>query len=174
MHGKFSKTQRQIDLLIEEEVVDFSFRIVIDAKYRNKKIDVKDVEEFLGLVRDVGAHKGMMISTEGYTEAATQRACSDELILDVLNFKELENYHGLAGFPYAGPCGALVQPPLGWIVNGTQGYGALAWLHQRGLTLDEANRSREFMYVNFWRKKAVAPDLDSLLKHQEAYMRKRK
>jgi len=45
-------------------------------------------------MRDVGAHKGMLISTEGYTEAAVQRAYSDELILDVLNFKEL----ALAGF----------------------------------------------------------------------------
>jgi len=48
--GKFSKIERQIDLLIEGEVTDFRFRIVVDGKYRNKKIDVNDVEAFMGLV----------------------------------------------------------------------------------------------------------------------------
>jgi hypothetical protein len=171
--GKFSKTERQIDLLIEEHACDLSFKIVIDAKYRNRKLDVKDVEEFLGLVRDVGAHKGVMISTEGYTEAAIQRADSDDadVILDVLNFKELNDFHGLAGIPYSGPHGAVVQPPLGWIVDGTQGREALAWLYQRGLTFEEATKTREFMYVNFWSKKEPARDLESLFKHQEGYMR---
>ncbi len=171
--GRFSKTERQIDLLIEEQACDLSFKVVIDAKHRNRKLDVKDVEDFLGLVRDVGAHKGMMISTEGHTEAAIQRAHSDDadVILDVLNFKELKDFHGLTGIPYSGPHGAVVQPPLGWIVDGTQGRGALAWLYQRGLPFEEATKAREFMYVNFWSKKEPARDLESLFKHQEGYMR---
>lgn len=54
--GKFSKVNRQIDILIEEQASDFDFRIVVDAKHRGRKLDVGDVEEFLGLVRDVEAH----------------------------------------------------------------------------------------------------------------------
>lgn len=175
--GKFSKTERQIDLLIEAHIIDLPFRIVVDGKHHGVKIDVKGVEEFLGLVRDVSAHRGILISTEGYTEAAIQRAYAEELILDVLNFKELKSYHGLLGIPHAGPCGAVVQPPLGWIIDATQGRGALAYLYERGTKFEEAIRKHEFMYVNFWGKKEpaekleLARDIDSLLKYQEAYMR---
>ena len=121
--GHISKTERQIDLLIEEQICDLTFRIAIDAKHHGRKIDVKQVEEFLGLVRDVGVHTGIMIALEGYTEAAVERAHKDDadVILDVLNFKELEH---------------------------------------------------EFLYINFWHKKEPAPDLQSLFKHQESYMRK--
>jgi restriction endonuclease len=172
--GKFSRIDRQIDLLIEEQACDFEFRIVIDAKYRNRKADVKDVEEFLGLARDVGAHKAVMISTEGYTEAAVQRAHADDadVILDVLNFKELEQFHGFCAIPYAGPHGVVLQAPFGWVVDATQGRSALAWLYEQGLTFEDALNTHEFMYVNFWGKKEPAWDLASLFKYQESYIRK--
>jgi len=172
--GHISKTERQIDLLIEEQICDLTFRIAIDAKHHGRKIDVKQVEEFLGLVRDVGVHTGIMIALEGYTEAAVERAHKDDadVILDVLNFKELEQFHGFCAIPYSGPHGTVIQPPLGWVVDATQRPGALAWLYQRGLTFDEAIKTHEFMYINFWHKKEPAPDLQSLFKHQESYMRK--
>ena len=40
--GKFSKVERQIDLLIEEQSSDFTFRIVIDAKHRGRKFPRSD------------------------------------------------------------------------------------------------------------------------------------
>lgn len=177
LRGKSSNIERQIDLLIEQQVIDLPFKVVVDTKYRRNKIDVKDVEEFLGLVRDVGANKGILISTGGFTTAAFRRAYSEQLILDVVNFKRLKEYHGFVGIPYAIPCGAVMQPPLGWVVDKTQGRGALAWLYERGLTLDDALAKNEFMYVNFWGKKKpaekleLAHDLDSLLSFQEGYMR---
>ncbi|MCZ7624753.1 MAG: restriction endonuclease [Candidatus Methylomirabilis sp.] len=90
--GKYSKIERQIDLLIEGEMAEFRFRAVVDGKYRNTKIDVNDVEAFMGLARDVEADKGVMISTEGYSSAAMNRAYYDDsgIELDVLNFKEPE------------------------------------------------------------------------------------
>jgi hypothetical protein len=171
--GKLSKVERQIDVLIEQELCDLSFTIVIDAKRHKRKIDVKDIEEFIGLVRDVGAHKGVMISTEGYTTAAITRAHADDadVILDVLNFKQLPEYAGLAGIPYSVPHGVVVQPPFGWIVDGRQGRGALAFLYERGRTFEDANKAREFMYVNFWKKKEPIANLETLFKHQEEYMR---
>lgn len=77
--GKFSRVERQIDLLIEENASDFAFRIVVDAKYRGRKIDVSDVEAFIGLTRDVEAHTGMVVALEGYTPAAVNRAHNDDL-----------------------------------------------------------------------------------------------
>jgi hypothetical protein len=174
--GHLSNTDRQIDLLIEDQICDLTFRIAVDAKHHGRKIDVKQVEEFLGLVRDVGVHTGVMIAPEGYTEAAIERAHKDDadVILDVLNFKELEQFHGFGAIPYSGPYGVLMQPPFGWVVDGTRRPGTLAWLYQRGLTFDEAIDAHEFMYVNFWHKKEPALDLQSLFKHQESYMREGK
>lgn len=170
--GKHSKVDRQIDLLLEQQVCDLPFRIVVDAKYRKERIDVKDVEEFLGLVQDVCAHKGVLISVEGYTEAAIRRAAADDadVILDILNFKELQESQGLCAIAYAGSHAAVLDAPLGWVVDATQGGGALAWLYQRGQTLHEAMQSHEFMYVNFCHKKELAHGLESLIKYQEAYM----
>jgi tetratricopeptide (TPR) repeat protein len=172
--GKFSKVERQIDLLIEEQASDFAFRIIVDAKHRGRKIDVGDVEAFLGLTQDVEAHTGMMIALEGYTPAAVNRAHFDNLdvLLDVLSLDELKTFQGPTGIPYSGECGAWIVAPLGWVVDATRREGMLATLYQRGLTFEEALRNREFMYVNFWKK----PDedgissLDALLKHQESYM----
>lgn len=174
LQGKFSKVERQIDLLIEQQVCDLPFRIVIDAKYRGRKIDVKDVEEFLGLVRDVGAHKALMVSPEGYTDAAIQRASADDadVILDVLNFSELQRFQGFGAFPYAGQYAVALPAPFGWVIDITQGRGALAWLYQQGLTFEEATKSGEFMYVNLWEKKEGVADLETLYKFQEGYLRK--
>jgi Restriction endonuclease len=174
MPGKLSGIERQIDLLIQELVCDFSVTIVIDAKYHSRKIDVKDVEEFLGLVRDVGAHKGVMIASEGYTPAAIQRAYSDDVdvILEVLNFKDLPLLSGHDALPYSGSNGVALPAPFGWTIDGTQGRGALAYLYEQGLTFDEATKAHEFMYVNFRTKSDDSIcDLAALLRHQETYMR---
>jgi hypothetical protein len=177
IHGRLSSTLREIDLLIEAQVCDLPFRIVIDAKYHNRKIDVKDVEEFLGLVRDVGAHKGLMISTEGYSEAAIHRASADDadVILDVLNFDELAQFQAFGAIPHAGSNAALLPAPFGWVIDATRRPGTLTWLYQQGLTIEEALKAHEFMYVNFWNKENKQadeiPDLPALLKFQESYIR---
>jgi tetratricopeptide (TPR) repeat protein len=172
--GKFSKVERQIDLLIEEQASDFAFRIVVDAKHRGRKIDVADVEAFLGLTRDVEAHTEVMIALEGYTSAAVNRAHYDDLdvILDVLNFDESKAFQGPTAIPYAGECGAWITAPFGWVVDANPPTGMLALLYQRGLSFEEAGRSHEFMYVNFWNKKGKEEvnSLDALLKYQEAYI----
>lgn len=174
--GKFSKVERQIDLLIEEQASDFAFRIVVDAKHRGRKIDVGDVEAFLGLMCDVEAHTGMMIALEGYTPAAINRAYYDNLdvILDVLNFDELKAFQGRAAIPYAGKCGVSVAAPFGWLIDATRRPFGLATLYQRGLGLEEAQRNDEWMYINFWNKEkhSEVNNLDALLKYQESYILK--
>jgi hypothetical protein len=168
--GRFSRVERQIDLLVEEQASDFSFRIVVDAKHRGRKIDVTEVEAFLGFLRDVEAHIGVMVALEGYTPAAISRAYYDEsdLILDVLNLAELENYQSGVGVPYSGSHGVVVSAPFGWLVDGQSRGAALAWMYQRGKSLEEAVAGHEFAYVNFAAKDDRIRDLDSLCAHQEA------
>lgn len=172
--GKFSKIERQIDILVEEQPSDLTYRIVVDAKYRGRKIDVGDVEGFLGFVRDTGATTGVMVALEGYTPAAMDRAHNDDLdiILDVLNLDELKSFQGETAIPYSGEHGASVAAPFGWIVDATKRQNALAWLYQRGLSFEEAVGIREFMYINFWsKKKEQVTTLDDLVVYQETYIK---
>lgn len=73
--GRISGRSRQIDVLIDaRHDTDNTRRIVVDAKKRSRKIDVKDVEAFRGLMEDVGATHGYLISPSGHTKAAEKRA----------------------------------------------------------------------------------------------------
>ncbi len=171
--GKFSRVERQIDLLIEECASDFAFRIVVDAKFRGRKIDVGDVEAFIGLSRDVEAHTGMMVALEGYTPAAVNRAHNDDLdiILDVLNLDELKAFQGPTAITYSGEYGVSIAAPFGWVVDGTTRPKMLASIYQRGKTFDEAVRSHEWMYVNFIKKRdRPLNNLESILTYQSGYM----
>jgi hypothetical protein len=72
--GKRTGTPRQIDISIRKNVGQFEVLIVIDCKDYAKPLDVKGVEEFMGLAQDVGAHRAAMVAAQGYTETAKRRA----------------------------------------------------------------------------------------------------
>ncbi len=174
LEGKSSKTKRQIDILIEERIAGNLIRIAIDAKFRSKKVDVKDVESFISMLKDVGAHKGLIISQKGFTKAALQRAYNEEwdVEVDILNFDDLKRWQGFGAFPYSGNNCVFLQAPFGWIIDAGQhkevGIPALAFLYQRGFDLKDAIwKHGEFMYVNFWNRKKDNKNLDQLINLQE-------
>jgi hypothetical protein len=73
--GKISGRSRQVDVLMDVRYdTDNSRRVIVDAKKRRRKIDVKDVEAFLGLMKDVSATHGYLVSPAGHTKAAERRA----------------------------------------------------------------------------------------------------
>ena len=47
---------------------------MIDCKDYNRPLDVKDIEEFIGMVLDVGAHRAALVSAKGFSETAKTRA----------------------------------------------------------------------------------------------------
>lgn len=71
--GRKSGVIRQIDVSIRGKVGQFDFLVIIDCKDYAQPVDVKDIEDFLGLIDDVGAQQGAMVSAKGYTEAARNR-----------------------------------------------------------------------------------------------------
>ncbi len=167
--GKYSKTDRQIDILIEDYVAGSRMRIVVDGKYFSEKIDVKDVEMFIGMLNDCEANKGLLITHEGFSKAAVNRAHYDpiDIELDILNFKDLHQFQGFVGLPYSGKHGVVLPAPFGWVIDGTKRPNMLATLYQRGLTLEQAGERKEWMYVNLWSKDNVIKNLDEFLKFQE-------
>ena len=174
--GRFSKIERQIDLLVEEQASDFAFRIAVDAKHYDKRIDVQDVEQFLGLLRDVNVDVGVMISPEGYSKAAINRAYYDDLRLelDVLNFNDLSRFQAFGAIPFSGSAGVAMPAPFGWVIEPSRLPAFVAALYQRGSSLEEAQEASEWMYVNFWKKDENADNLQTLLTHQEGYMKRGK
>lgn len=68
--GIDSKVPRQIDISIRKHVGQYEILIVIDCKDYAEPLDVKDVEAFSALVRDVRANRGALIVSSSFTPAA--------------------------------------------------------------------------------------------------------
>lgn len=170
--GRYSNINRQIDILIEDYIAGNRMRIIIDGKFFSKKIDVKDVEMFIGMLNDCEANKGLLITQKGFSKAAINRAYFDpiDIELDILNFKNLHKFQAFGGIIYSGEHGVLLPAPFGWIISANREPSMLATLFQRGLTLEQAIDSKEWMYVNIRSKDEETKTLDEFLKFQESYI----
>lgn len=71
---------RQIDVLVRLRLPEMDDGLmIVDCKRYGAKVDVKDVEAFIGMVEDVGAAMGLLlVTTEGYTSDADTRASACE------------------------------------------------------------------------------------------------
>lgn len=87
--GIFSNVERQIDFAIRGNLAGKRILGIVDCKYYKKNIDVKIIESFIGMMQDINANFGFMITNQGYSQAAKNRVKNSNLKLDVLNFNEL-------------------------------------------------------------------------------------
>jgi tetratricopeptide (TPR) repeat protein len=168
--GRYSKVERQIDVLIEGRIAGKKLRLVIDGKYYSKNIDVKEVDSFISMVEDIDAAQGILITSKGYSPAAINRAYfgPTDIELDILNFEELKQFQGFGGITYSGWHGAIIPAPFGWIVDGTKREGSIANIYQRGLTCEEAVKNGEFIYVNIFSFDKNIKSLDNVIElHEE-------
>ncbi len=166
--GLLSKTKRQIDILIEGKVAGFDLTIIVDCKYFNKKVDVKEVESFLSFLQDLKASKGILITNNGYTEAAYNRATYDtqDIELRIINFDDLEAFQGFIAIPYSKSECAIVSSPPGWVVDAAPKGPYVASFYPAGLSQEEAFRTSGFIYFAFSHKDKNWPDLPDLLNKQ--------
>jgi len=72
---------RQIDVSIKSNVGEFSILVVIDCKDYKHPLDIKDVEAFISMAKDVQAHRAAMVAASGYSEAARARAKAAQIEL---------------------------------------------------------------------------------------------
>lgn len=167
--GLMSKTKRQIDILIEGKVVGFDLSIIVDCKYFNKKVDVKDVESFLSFLQDLKASKGILITNNGYSKAAYNRATYDsqDIELRIINFEDLDKFQSFMAIPYSKSECAIVTSPDGWVVDADPQGSYVASFYPAGLSQKEAFHTEGFIYLVFSHKDSKWPDLPSLLKKQE-------
>lgn len=69
-----SGVNRQVDVLIKDEVATYPLVIAVDCKYYTSKVDINEIEKTWGLVDDIRANLGVIISNAGFTEGAKKRA----------------------------------------------------------------------------------------------------
>lgn len=169
LEGVISKVKRQIDILIEGRIAGFDLKIIVDCKYFNKKIDVKEVESFLSFLQDLKASKGILITNNGYSQAAYNRATYDsqDVELRIIDFGDLESIQSFLAIPYSKSECAIVSAPPGWVVDGEGENGFVASFYPAGLSRYEAYHTSSFIYLAFSHKDTNQPDLPSLLLNQD-------
>jgi len=102
IEGRYSGVNRQIDVLVRLcEGGKVISTILVECKHYKQKINVKIVESFIGCLEDVGADKGIIVSENGFSRAAINRAHygKDDIEVDILNLGELQQFQSLGAFP---------------------------------------------------------------------------
>lgn len=176
--GIKSKRKRQIDVLISGEVTGFPVKIVIDCKHFSTKIDVKIVESFIGMLADVKASKGVIITNIGYTKAAIERAKLDsrDIQLDILEFEDLPQFSGIAdAFPSKWneqeKMALVFSCPFGWQVHEVPTADIPAGLTKANISWAKGWEFKECIYMNFTSKREI-PNLESLISLHEKQSQK--
>ena len=89
--GAISGVRRQIDVLIDARIQeDVGRRVIVDAKYWKRKVDVTDVEAFEAMMRDCRAQRGILVCGAGFTEGAKRRA-QEQIGLTLIPAEDLES-----------------------------------------------------------------------------------
>ena len=68
--GHDSLRPRQVDVSVKQKAGQYDILIAIDCKDYAIPVNVKHVEEFVGLIRDIQANKGAMVAANGFSDTA--------------------------------------------------------------------------------------------------------
>lgn len=102
--GCITGIERQVDVLIDARVQeDVGRRVIVDAKRRRRRINVKDVEEFEGMMRDCRAQRGIIVCSSGYTDAALRRA-QESIAIRLVPLEDLDSVDLTMWEPCLGSC----------------------------------------------------------------------
>ena len=72
IRGK-SGALRQVDVSVRETIGQFQILVVIECKDQKDPVDLPKIEQFMGLVQDIGANKGAVVSASGFTSTAINK-----------------------------------------------------------------------------------------------------
>lgn len=179
LRGMRSNSQRQIDVLVERKLGAFQLRIAVDCKCYKRKVNVNDVERFLGMLSDVRVSKGVLMTTKGYSKTAHKRIQSEsrDIELRILTAERLSEFQHIGcAFPYNGPVAACVSPPEMWIVDNDKSAvpnsrsdspGCQFSMYPLGHTRDSAARASAFMYGNIVLKSDEEPTMEAIAQRHE-------
>jgi Restriction endonuclease len=94
LRGKHSGADRQVDVLVTADFPGFGHaRMAVDCKYFSSKINLTGADRFVGYIDDLPVDLGLLVTTQGFTEAAKRRVQSaGRLRWDIVPFDELEDW----------------------------------------------------------------------------------
>lgn len=72
--GTVSKTQRQVDVYCTGEIAGTEVTIAVECKRYVRPLGIGGVDQFIGMLLDIGAEKGILYAYSGYTAPAKARA----------------------------------------------------------------------------------------------------
>ena len=84
-----SGRERQIDVSIRRNVDGNEVFIIVECKYHGTPVGIGMIDELVGKLEDVGAHKAILVSDSGFRKGALQRARSSGKI-DVVSIVDNE------------------------------------------------------------------------------------
>ena len=74
--GRFTEKKRQIDVSIRWTDSDHEQLTIVQARDRSRPADVNAVGEFIAVVEDIGASRGIMVCRSGFTKDAKTDGCA--------------------------------------------------------------------------------------------------
>jgi hypothetical protein len=179
IRGIRSNRLRQIDILVKQNLGGFDLRIVFDCKCYTRKVTVKDVEAFIGMLEDIRVSKGVLVTTKGYSKAAYERAKTDsrDLDLKIISPERLSEYQYIGcAFPWKGPVAAIVSHPNGWVVDNEDTHnrrGCQFSMYPLGHSRESAKKMCPFVYGNIILKNDLEPTIESIAtRHEKTILEK--
>ena len=106
--GRVSQRDIIVDVSFNYSVAGSDLLFIVECKYYNHKVPVDDVEEFHSKIDDIGAHKGIMVTTVGFQSGSIKTAKGRGIALALLT-KEHQKGELVYVVNSAGP---IKSPPL--------------------------------------------------------------
>ncbi len=159
---------RQIDVLVERSLGGFDLKIAFDCKCYKRKVNVKDVEGFLGMLDDIRVSKGVLVTKRGYSKTAYERARREtrDIDLQILPPERLSQYQHIGcAWLWKGAVAAIVEAPDGWVVDNEDTCkpgGCQFSMYPLGHTLESAKRMSPFIYGNIVLKTEDEPTMEAI------------
>ncbi|MGA2675147.1 MAG: restriction endonuclease, partial [Terracidiphilus sp.] len=172
MKGTLSGRSRQIDIVVDRLYEGTSMRVAVDCKCYKRKVNIKDVEAFLGMLEDLGIRKGALVTTKGYSKSAYNRAQngSGQTELRIISPERLSDFQHMGdAYAWVETVAAIVSPPQGWVVDNedTRPERMQFSMYPLGHTRDSAMHRGAFIYGNIILKREANASIESIARAHE-------
>ena len=113
LQGRKSHTSRQIDVMVSGKIFGLDdATMIVDCKRYKGPLDVNHVGAFVGLLEDVGADFGLLVTTVGASDAARHLAANERGVrVSMLAVDDLSRWspRGTIHFDYAVPADRFAE-----------------------------------------------------------------
>jgi restriction system protein len=82
--GRVSHREIEVDVSFNYDVAGADLLFLVECKCYGHAVPVNDVEEFHSKIDDIGAHKGIMVTTRGFQDGAIRTARGRGIALALL------------------------------------------------------------------------------------------